>query len=180
MSTAMYTRRLVEHRYGRSLEELRRDAAQVGSGDPVLSITLLRLGELTKTSAEVGAARRSLEAAYRRHRSGEPALGDLMARYAAEVVALERQEQSKAESVWDLLDVRLLLDQPAARPDSSRRAGPTHADEELLVIARQVAAGLPRLTRDALRQGLRDHGVSVSNRRLGTALQRLRAEAAPH
>jgi hypothetical protein len=49
-----------------------------------------------------------------------------------------------------------------------------------MTIARQVAARLPRLNREALRQGLRDRGIRVSNRRLGTVLQRLRAERDPH
>lgn len=49
-----------------------------------------------------------------------------------------------------------------------------------MAIARQVAARLPRLNREALRQGLRDRGIHVSNRRLGTVLQRLRAERDPH
>lgn len=180
MSTAIYTRHLVEHRYGRPLEDLQRDGAHGGSGDPVLPIVLRRLGGLAQTNAHARAARRNLDAAWQRCRSGGHALDDLVLRYAAEVVDLERQEQSEAEAVWDLLDVRLLLDQPAASRPSARRTGPVPGDEDLMAIARQVAARLPRLNREALRQGLRDRGIHVSNRRLGTVLQRLRAERDPH
>jgi hypothetical protein len=34
MSTVIYTRHLVEHRYGRPLEDLQRHSAHGGSGDP--------------------------------------------------------------------------------------------------------------------------------------------------
>ncbi|MET8412060.1 winged helix-turn-helix transcriptional regulator [Streptomyces sp. NPDC005195] len=124
MSTAIYTRHLVEHRYGRPLEDLQLDGAHGGSGDPVLPIVLRRLGGLAETNARARAAHRHLDAAWQRCRSGEHALDDLVLRYAAEVVDLERQEQSEAEAVWDLLDVRLLLDQPAGlhlgQPDPRR------------------------------------------------------------
>src|SRR5262249_39383548 len=40
---------------------------------------------------------------------------DLVLLYATEVVDLERQKQTDAEAVWDLLDVRLLLDRPSAQ-----------------------------------------------------------------
>ncbi|MDX2525214.1 hypothetical protein [Streptomyces europaeiscabiei] len=183
MSTVIYTRHLVEHRYGRPLEDLQSDGAHGGSGDPVLPIVLRRLGGLAETNAHARAARRNLDAAWQRCRSGEHALDDLddrVLRYAAEVVDLERQAQSEAEAVWDLLDVRLLLDQPAARRPTARRTGLAPGDEDLMAIARQVAARLPRLNREALRQGLRARGIHVSNRRLGTVLQRLRAERDPH
>lgn len=181
MSTVNYTRHLVEHRYGRPLEDLQRHNAHGGSGDPVLPIVLRRLDGLATTNAHARAARRNLDAAWQRCRSGEHALDDLVLRYAAEVVDLERREQSEAEAVWDLLDVRLLLDQPAAhRPSTARRTGPTPGDEDLIAVARQVAARLPRLNREALRQGLRARGIHVSNRRLGTVLQRLRAERDLH
>lgn len=49
-----------------------------------------------------------------------------------------------------------------------------------MAVARQVAAHLPRHSREALRQGLRVRSIHVSNRRLGTALQRLPAERNPH
>ncbi|MEE1763588.1 hypothetical protein [Streptomyces sp. SP18BB07] len=177
MSTVIYTRHLVEHRYGRPLEDLQRHSAHGGSGDPVLPIVLRRLDGLATTNARARAARRNLDAAWQRCRSGEHALDDLVLRYAAEVVDLERREQSEAEAVWDLLDVRLLLDQPAARrPSAARRSSPAPGDEDLIAVARQVAARLPRLNREALRQGLRARGIHVSNRRLGTVLQRLRAE----
>ncbi|WP_127360921.1 hypothetical protein [Actinacidiphila soli] len=180
MSTAIYTRHLVEHRYGRPLEELQRSGAHDGSSDPVLPIVLRRLSGLAETNAQVRAARRNLDTAWQRCRSGEHTLDDLVLRYADEVVHLERREQSEAEAVWDLLDVRLLLDQPAARRPSAGRTGPASGDEDLMTIARQVAACLPRLNRETLRRGLRDRGIHVSNRRLGTVLQRLRAERDPH
>lgn len=180
MSTAIYTRSLVEHRYGRPLEELQRNGAHGAPGDPVLPIVLRRLDSLAETNTQVRSARNNLDTAWRRCHSGEHALDDLVLLYAAEVVDLERQEQSEAEAVWDLLDVRLLLDQPAARRPSARRTGPAPGDEDLMATARQVAARLPRLNREALRQSLRDQGIHVSNRRLGTVLQHLRAERDPH
>ncbi|MEU9847815.1 hypothetical protein [Streptomyces sp. NPDC047985] len=181
MSTVIYTRHLVEHRYGRPLEDLQRHSAHGGSGDLVLPIVLRRLDGLATTNAHAHAARRNLDAAWQRCRSGEHALDDLVLRYAAEVVDLERREQSEAEAVWDLLDVRLLLDQPAARrPSAARRTGPAPGDEDLIAVAREVAALLPRLNRETLRQGLRARGIHVSNRRLGTVLQRLRAERDLH
>ncbi|ANZ14850.1 hypothetical protein O1L44_02570 [Streptomyces noursei] len=176
MSTAIYTRYLVEHRYGRSLEELQRIGAHGGSSDPVLPIVLRRLGDLAETNAQVRAARRNLDTAWQLCRSGEHTLDGPVLLHAAEVIDLERQEQSETEAVWDLLDVRLLLDQPAARRPSDRRTGSAPGDEDLMTTARQVAASLPRLNREALRRGLRDRGIRVSNRRIGTVLQRLRAE----
>ncbi|QHC21412.1 hypothetical protein [Streptomyces sp. GS7] len=178
MSTAIYTRRLVEHRYGRPLEELRQGNASGRSDDPVLPILLRRLGGLTQTGANARSARRNLDAAWQRCRSGEHALNDLVVRYATEVVDLERQEQTEAEAVWDLLDVRLLLDRPSTQRPSAHRAVPAPDNQDLLAIAREVAAGLQRLNREALRRGLRDRGIRVSNRRLGAVLQRLRAESA--
>ncbi|MEW1660600.1 hypothetical protein [Streptomyces sp. NPDC093707] len=178
MSTAIYTRRLVEHRYGRPLEELRRGNASGRSDDPVLPILLRRLGGLAQTGANARSARRNLDAAWQRCRSGEHPLNDLVMRYAIEVGDLERQEQTEAEAVWDLLDVRLLLDRPSPQRPSAHRAVSAPDDQGLLVIAREVAAGLQRLNREALRRGLRDRGVRVSNRRLGAVLQSLRAESA--
>ncbi|MGV4927603.1 hypothetical protein K2224_28935 (plasmid) [Streptomyces sp. BHT-5-2] len=177
MSTAIYTRRLVEHRYGRPLEELRRGNASGRSDDPVLPILLRRLGGLAQTGANARSARRNLDAAWQRCRSGEHALNDLVVLYATEVVDLERQEQTEAEAVWDLLDVRLLLDRPSAQRPSAHRGVPAADDQDLLAIAREVAAGLQRLNREALRRGLRDRGIRASNRRLGAVLQRLRAES---
>ncbi|MGW7730877.1 hypothetical protein [Streptomyces canus] len=65
MSTVIYTRHLVEHRYGRPLEDLRRHGAHGGSGDPVLPIVLRRLDGLATTNAHARAARRNLDAATR-------------------------------------------------------------------------------------------------------------------
>lgn len=177
MSAAIYTRRLVEHRYGRPLEKLQRGHASARSDDPVLPILLRRLDGLTQTGAAAQSARRHLEAAWRGHRAGGPDRDNLVLLYATEVVDLERQEQSEAEAVWDLLDVRLLLDRASARRPSAHRVAPAPDDQDLLDIAREVAAGLHRLNREALRRGLRERGVPVSNRRLGVVLQRLRTES---
>ncbi|MFJ5105108.1 hypothetical protein [Streptomyces sp. NPDC088554] len=176
MSTTIYTRRLVEHRYGRPLEDLRRGHTSGRSDDPVLPILLRRLDGLVRIGADARSARDRLVAARQGRRSGGHALDDLVLLYATEVVDLERQEQSEAEAVWDLLDVRLLLDRASTQRPSAHRTVPA-PDKDLLAIAREVAAGLHRLNREALRQGLRDRGVHVSNRRLGAVLQRLRAES---
>ena len=179
MSTTLHTRRLVEHRYRRPLEDLQRDAAHDRSCDPVLPIILRRLAALATTSEQTHAARRALNEVWRRSRSGERGPGDLLRHYIAEVADLERQERSEAEAVWDLLDIRLLLNQPGeARPDPVRRT--ISADDELLAAAREIAVCLPRLSREAMRRGLRERGIHVSNRRLGAVLQRLRTERAPY
>ncbi|MGQ4513151.1 hypothetical protein [Streptomyces sp. DW26H14] len=178
MNAQIYTRRLVEHRYGSPLEKLHRGIASDRSDDPVLPILLRRLDGLAQTGADAQSARRNLETARRGHRSGEPAFDDLVLLYAAEVVDLERQEQSEVEAVWDLLDVRLLLDRGSARRPSGHRVAHAPDDQELLDVAREVAAGLQRLNCEALRRGLRERGVHVSNRRLGVVLQRLRTESA--
>ena len=180
MSNAMYTRRLVEHRYGRPLEELERGNPVGGSADPVLPIVLRRLGGLAQTHAATRAARRNLDAAWQRCRCGDHALDDLVLLHATEVFDLEHQEQAEAEAVWDLLDVRLLLDRPAAQRPAARRTAPAPGDQDLLAVAREVAANLHRLNREVLRQGLRDRGIHVSNRRLGNVLQILRAESAAY
>ena len=175
-TTTFHTRRLVEHRYGRPLEDLRRDAAHSRSGDPVLPIVLRRLAALAETSKQTCAARRALDDVWQRSRSGERSRGGLLPDCVAEVADLERREQSEAEAIWDLLDVRLLLSHSTgARPD--RRTAPV--EEELLEAAREVADRLPRLNRETLRRGLRERGIHVSNRRLGPVLQRLRAERVP-
>ena len=177
MTTVTYTRRLVEHRYGRSVDELRRGISRnAGRGDdPVLPIVLRRLSRLADTGERARATRRKLDVARLRSLAGEQC-DDLVLLYAAEIVQLERQQRTEAEAVWDLLDVRLLLDGPRT-PSTSARQKQTDADiETLMPAARQIAAALPRLTRDTLRSGLRDRGVHASNRRLGTVLRRLRAE----
>ena len=174
MSTATYTRRLIEHRYGRPLEELQRGTA---SEDPVLPIVLRRLDGLAQTSTDARAARRNLDAAWQQCRSGEHALDDLMLLYATEVVDLDRQEQAEAEAVWDLLDVHLLLGRTSPQRPTGMRAASVPVDQDLLRVAREVADGLQRLNREALRRGLRDRGIHLSNRRLGAVLQRLRSES---
>jgi len=176
MSALTYTRQLVEHRYGRPLEELRREAAHQGSDDPVLPIVLRRLASLAETGDQTHAVCRDLNEAWQRCRSDDHSFGALAASYATDIVDLERQEQTEAAAVWDLLDVRLLLDRPIARAASARRAGCGPDVEDLMGAARQIAAGLPRLNREALRHGLRTRGFQVSNRRLGLILQRLRIE----
>ncbi|WP_328912471.1 MULTISPECIES: hypothetical protein [unclassified Streptomyces] len=175
MSTVTHTRRLVEHRYGRPLEDLRRDAARSRSDDPVLPVVLRRLDALTRTGEQTRAARRSLHAAWQDARADGYTRDDRLRPCIAELLDLERQEQSHAEAVWDLLDIRLLLEQPGAGP-SSRRTGPASEDADLMDAAREAADLLPRLTRDALRPALHDYGIHISNRRLGLLLQQLRAE----
>ncbi|MFF3750542.1 hypothetical protein ACFYYH_08795 [Streptomyces sp. NPDC002018] len=176
MSTVIYARRLVEHRYGRPLEDLRRGNASGHFYDPVLPVLLRRLGGLTRTDTEARSARHDLDAAWQRYRTAEHGLDDLVLRYATRLADLERQEASQAEALWDLLDVRLLLEQSTYHPASARRTHTAPDTDELMAAARQVAARLPRLNRDTLRQALHDHGIHASNRRLGAVLHRLRTE----
>jgi hypothetical protein len=176
-TTAFHTRRLVEHRYGRPLEQLQEQVAHRRSTDPVLPIVLRRLTALEQTSEQGRATRRALRTSVHKAIADDSPRDDRLHPYLAELMHLEQQEQSQAEALWDLLDVRLLLDQPAAgRLTSSRRPGRALDDQEVMEAARQAAACLPRLTRDALRRSLRDRGIHISNRRLGGVLQQLRAE----
>ncbi|MEV4555733.1 hypothetical protein AB0K51_01900 [Kitasatospora sp. NPDC049285] len=173
MSTEIYTRRLVEHRYGRTVAELQLSATRRAPSDPVLPIVLRRLTALAVTEEQERDARRRLDLV------GQCPAGDgeLLLLYATEALDLDRQKQAEAEAIWDLLDIRLLLDQPSAR--SSTATPPSHAVldiEHLMPAAREIAAGLRHLTRDSLREGLRTLGIQVSNKRLGVVLRRLREE----
>jgi hypothetical protein len=176
MSTTLHTRRLVEHRYGRPLEHLQHDVARGHSADPVLPIVLRRLAALDRTGEQGRTARRALRTVLQKALADGSARDDRLRPYISELLDLERQEQSQAEALWDLLDVRLLLDQPGAGQAPSRQSRPVGADEGLMDAAREAAACLPRLTRDALRRALHDRGIHISNRRLGLVLQQLRAE----
>lgn len=175
-TTAFHTRRLVEHRYGRPLEHLRDEVAHHRSADPVLPIVLRRLALLERTGEQGHAARRALRTTVQKALADKSPRDDRLRPYIAELLDLEQQEQTQTEALWDLLDVRLLLDQPSARHPPSRQTGRAREDQNLMETARQAAAHLPRLTRDALRPALRDRGIHISNRRLGLVLQQLRAE----
>jgi hypothetical protein len=180
MSTiAFHTRRLIEHRYGRPLEHLQDEVAHHRCADPVLPIVLRRLTVLEQTGEQGRATHRALRTTVQKAVADKSPPDDRLRPYIAELMRLEQQEQSQAEALWDLLDVRLLLDQPAAgRLPLSRRPGRAVEDQDLMDAARQAGACLPRLTRDALRLALRDRGIHISNRRLGAVLQQLRAEHA--
>lgn len=178
-TTAFHTRRLVEHRYGRPLEHLHDEVVHNRSADPVLPIVLRRLTVLERTAEQGHATHRALRTSVQKAVADGSLQDDRLRPYIAELMRLEQQEQSQVEALWDLLDVRLLLDQPAAgRLPLSQRPGRAVEDHDVMDAARQAAAGLPRLTRDALRQALRDRGIHISNRRLGAVLQQLRAEGA--
>jgi hypothetical protein len=96
------------------------------------------------------------------------------------VIELEARQHREAEVIWDLLDIRLLLDQPRATPAPLSPAfeREEQVTEPAMATARDVAACLERLNRETLRQGLREHGIRLSNRRLGAILLQLRAERA--
>ncbi|SDP41019.1 hypothetical protein [Actinacidiphila guanduensis] len=178
-TTALHARRLVEHRYGRALEHLQGEVAQHRCADPLLPIVLRRLTELEQTSEQGRATRRALHSTVQRAVADGSSPDDHLRPHIAELMRLEQQEQSQAEALWDLLDVRLLLDEPAAcRLPPSQRPGRAVEDRDVMDVARQAAACLPRLTRDALRLALRERAIHISNRRLGAVLQQLRAERA--
>ncbi|MEE4543643.1 hypothetical protein V2S66_16900 [Streptomyces sp. V4-01] len=176
-TTAFHTRRLVEHRYGRSLDRLRDEVAHYRCADPVLPIVLRRLTALERTGEQGRATRRALRTTVQDAVADGSPRDDRLRPYIAELMRVEQQEQTQAETLWDLLDIRLLLDQPGAgRLPVSRRPGRAVEDQDVMEAACQAAACLPRLTRDALRQALRNRGIHISNRRLGAVLQQLRAE----
>ncbi|WP_405589800.1 hypothetical protein [Streptomyces sp. NBC_01190] len=176
MSSTLHARRLVEHRYGRPLEHLQREVAGGRSADPVLPIVLRRLTVLEQTREQGRAAHRALRTTLQKAVADGSPRDDRLRPYIAELFDLEQQEQSQTEALWDLLDVRLLLDQPGAGRTSTRHTGRSPGDENLMGAARDAAVCLPRLTRDALRLALRERGIHISNRRLGLVLRQLRAE----
>jgi hypothetical protein len=174
-ATASLTSRLVEHRYGRALHDLRRQVAHHRTADPVLPIVLRRLAALEETGQRTLTARRTLHTALRGV-IDTGVLNDRVPHHLAEVWELEQRELSEAEAVWDLLDVRLLLDdRPGTRPAPSGPPG-IEVPVDVLDAAREVAAGMPRLTRDGLRAGLRARGIRISSHRVGQLLHYLRAE----
>lgn len=176
-TTAFHTRRLIEHRYGRTLERLQQQVAHRRSNDPILPIVLRRLTDLEQTGEQGRATRRALRATLQDSVADGSAGDNRLRPYLAELLRVQQQEQSQAEALWDLLDVRLLLDQPGTRRlPLSRRTGRAADDQDVMEAARQAAACLPRLTRDALRLALHDRRIHISNRRLGAVLQQLRAE----
>jgi hypothetical protein len=173
-ATATLTRRLVEHRYGRPLEHLRRQVAHRRSTDPVLPIVLHRLDALEQTGEQTRAARRALYTTA----CGDPygsAPDDRLRPCLTEVAGLEQRELSQAEAVWDLLDVRLLLDRPGMGAAPSTRLSP-EVPADVMDAAREIATSTPRLTRDGLRLALRARGIRISSHRVGLLLRQLRAE----
>lgn len=174
--TVLHTRRLIEHRYGRPLERLRNEVARSHTIDPVLPIVLRHLDALAHTAERSRATARALRADLRHGRREDRHRHDRKRQRIAELCDLDQQEQSHAEAVWDLLDIRLLLDQPPIGHATAPRLPHTTAHEDVIDVARKAAVGLPRLTRDALRLALHDHGIHISNHRIGLVLQQLRAE----
>ncbi|WP_433888527.1 hypothetical protein [Streptomyces sp. CA-111067] len=175
-ATAFHTRRLVEHRYGRPLQYLQDEVAHHRCTDPVLPIVLRRLTVLEQTGEQGRATRRALRATVQKAVAEGSPRDDRLRPYIAELLRVEQQEQSQAEALWDLLDVRLLLEQRGAGRLPSRRSDRGLEDPDLMDAARQAATQIPRLTRDALRAALHERGIPISNRRLGAVLQQLRAE----
>jgi hypothetical protein len=175
-TTAFHARRLIEHRYGRPLEQLQNKVAHHRSADPILPIVLRRLTALEQLGEQGRATHVALRTTVQKAVMDESPQDDRLRPYIAELMRLEQHEQAQTEALWDLLDVRLLLDHPGARHLPSRRNGRALNDQDLMDAARQAAADLPRLTRNALRPALRRHGIHISNRRLGALLQQLRAE----
>jgi hypothetical protein len=141
----------------------------------VLPIVLRRLAALEQTGQRTLTARHTLHAALRGV-IGSGVIDDRVPLYLAEVWELEQRELSQAEAVWDLLDVRLLLDdRPGTRP-APGSAPDFGVPADVLDVAREVAAGMPRLTRDGLRAGLRARGIRISSHRVGLLLRLLRTE----
>lgn len=63
--------------------------------------------------------------------------------------------------------------------DSSGMAQQQGEVDHLLPLARDAVQQARRISRDVVRSGLREHGIQISNRRLGALLRALRNEAAP-
>lgn len=178
MSALTYTRRLIEHRYGRPLEDLQRSVHHPTPTDPVLPVLLRRLADLADTHNQVRTARERLESAWQHRDHVDEHHANELIRSATAVLDLQKRQYKEAEVIWDLLDIRLLLDQPKPQsgPTTPRPQPDHHGVEELMPTARQVAARLPRLNRETLRHGLHQRGIHLSNHRLGLILRHLREE----
>jgi len=196
MPTTIAAHRLIEHRFGNSYTELRRQAA-AGTGDPALAVVLSQADDLEAADLQARASRRRLAGACHAYRADQPEATARLLKQTLETALLEVDANAYADGLLDLLDLRLLLgpadpDQPTAEPaltdveitdfeieDAFADDEPapfTPDDEELLEIARQATADLDRLSREVLRERLRRRGVRASNVRLGTVLRLLRTE----
>jgi hypothetical protein len=173
MSTLTYTRQLIEHRYRRPLNDLQHTAYH--GTDPVLPVVLRRLVDLADTHEQASVARGRLDAAWQHRNDGDHGLDELVVS-TTNVIELEARQHQEAEVIWDLLDIRLLLNQPPTTPVTRAFQGGDQVIEQAMPTARKLAATLDPLNRETLRRGLREHGIHLSNRRLGVILRRLRAE----
>lgn len=174
-------RRLIEQQYGRPIRQLRYDTIPHPdhAHDPVLSALLHRYTALHQTENHLDDVRRRLR---RLLDEGQDSTTDgtaLLVRTAQDLHALTVRHGIETHILGDLLSTR---PQPAhqAAPaplDASPDTGPAGGVDDLLPLARRIAADSPRLTRDLLGTALRSHGIRVSNRRVRALVDRLRAEA---
>ncbi|MEW2403486.1 hypothetical protein [Streptomyces sp. NPDC046862] len=170
------SRRLIERQYGRPLHQLTYDTIPRPGRDhdPVLSTALNLYGGLRETSARLTEARQRvrhlLDEGHDSTVDGTTRLLNL----AQDIHALTTRHVTEARALGDLLGA---IQAPPPLPCVAS-TGLYAADDldELLPLARRIAADSPHLTRAKLGPALRAHGIRVSNQRLGALLNRLRTE----
>ncbi|MFF8990855.1 hypothetical protein ACF09H_13085 [Streptomyces sp. NPDC014983] len=172
------SRRLIERQYGRPIQQLTYDTIPRPGRDhdPVLSAALNLYGGLRETSARLTEARQRVRQLLNDgHDSTADGTAGLL-NLAQDIHALTTRHVTEARALGDLLGANqptLPLPLPC-----TASTGICAADDldELLPLARRIAAGSPHLTRAKLGPALRAHGIRVSNQRLGALLNRLRTE----
>ncbi|MFI1953157.1 hypothetical protein ACH437_15115 [Streptomyces xinghaiensis] len=166
------SRRLIERQFGRPIQQLTYDTIPrpARDHDPVLSAVLNLYGGLRETSARLTEARQKVcELLDEGHDSTVDGTTHLL-NISQDIHALTTRHVTEARALGDLLGAN----QPP--PPCAASTGICAADDldELLPLARRIAAGWPHLTRAKLGPALRAHGIRVSNQRLGALLNRLR------
>ncbi|MFF4520521.1 hypothetical protein [Streptomyces bluensis] len=171
------SRRLIERQFGRPIQQLTYDTIPRPGRDhdPVLSAALNLYCGLRETSARLAEARQRvrqlLDAGHDSTVDGTTRLLNL----AQDIHALTARRVTEARALGDLLGAN---QPPPPLPCAASTAIYAADDlDELLPLARRIAAGSPHLTRAKLGPALRANGIRVSNQRLGALLNRLRTEA---
>ncbi|WP_149827126.1 hypothetical protein [Streptomyces tailanensis] len=170
------SRRLIERQYGRPLQQLTYDTIpQPGQDhDPVLSAAVNLYGGLRETSARLTEARQRVRQLLDEGHDSTVDGTTRLLNVAQDIHALTTRHVTEARALGDLLGAN----QPPPPLPCAASTGICAADDldELLPLARRIAASSPHLTRATLGPALRAHGIRVSNQRLGALLNRLRTE----
>lgn len=170
------SRRLIERQYGRPIQQLTYDTIPRPGRDhdAVLSAALNLYGGLRETSARLTEARQRVRQLLDEGHDGTVDGTARLLNLAQDIHALTTRHVTEARALGDLLGAKQ-PPPPLPRPASTGLSAADDLDE-LLPLARRIAAGSPHLTRAKLGPALRAHGIRVSNQRLGALLNCLRTE----